>query len=363
MKGDAANDATAAAVTGGESGDVNYDIAVNHGHVPVMRQRMAQLIAPGVEAAGNNAVIVDGTLGAGGHTEYFLSAFPQASVIGVDRDAASLAAATERLRPFGERFVGVGARFDEIGAAIARGEHAIFERARDHGVAGALFDLGVSSMQLDQLERGFAYKADAPLDMRMDPSQSLTAADILNTYAHGDLARILKMYGDERFAGKIASAVLKEREKEPFATSARLVELLYAPIPAATRRTGGHPAKRTFQALRVEVNRELESIEQVLPVITDALAVGGRAVFMSYQSLEDRIVKTAFKALSTSTTPAGLPMDLPGTAAQFTVVTRGSEKASEAEIAENSRAASVRVRAIERLSGTPTFHPPGGGGD
>lgn len=193
----------------------------------------------------------------------------------------------------------------------------------------------------------------------MDPSQGITAADVLNTYSHGDLARVLKTYGDERFAGKIASAVLKERDKEPFENSARLVELLYDVIPAATRRTGGHPAKRTFQALRVEVNRELEAIENVLPVITRALSEGGRAVFMSYQSLEDRIVKAAFKELTTSKTPAGLPMDLPGTAPKFKIVTRGAEKASEEEVAENSRAASVRVRAIERLEGMPEFLPPG----
>ena len=325
-----------------------------------MRARMAQLLAPAVEAAGENAVIVDGTLGAGGHSEYFLTAFPSVRIIGVDRDSASLSSASRRLRPFADRFVGVNARFDEVGSAIADGEDEIFSIAREHGIAGALFDLGVSSMQLDQVDRGFAYKTDAPLDMRMDPRQGMTAADILNTYSHGDLARILKTYGDERFAGKIASAVLREREKEPFSNSARLVDLLYATIPAATRRTGGHPAKRTFQALRVEVNRELEAIEQVIPVITDALSIGGRAVFMSYQSLEDRIVKHAFTKLSTSTTPAGLPMDLPGTAAHYSVVTRGAEKASQEEIAENPRAASVRVRALERLEGTPSFHEPGG---
>ncbi len=339
---------------------ITYDVNDNHGHVPVMRERMAQLLAPAVEAAGENAVIVDGTLGAGGHSEYFLQKFPSVRIIGVDRDGQSLSNASQRLSAFPERFVGVNARFDEVGGAIARGEHEIFAAARNNGVAGALFDLGVSSMQLDQVDRGFAYKTDAPLDMRMDPSQGITAADVLNTYSHGDLARVLKTYGDERFAGKIASAVLKERDKEPFTTSARLVELLYDVIPAATRRTGGHPAKRTFQALRVEVNRELEAIEQVIPVITDALAVGGRAVFMSYQSLEDRIVKQAFKELSTSTTPAGLPMDLPGTAAHYSIVTRGAEKASEEEIAENSRAASVRVRALERVDGTPSFHDPGG---
>lgn len=345
--------------------DGNFDIASNHGHVPVMRGRIAELMAPGIEAAqaaGAKPVIVDATLGAGGHSEFFLQTFPQVVVIGVDRDEASLAAATQRLAPFGKRFVGIGARFDEVGSAIAAGKCDVFATAREYGIAGALFDLGVSSMQLDQVERGFAYRTDAPLDMRMDPSQSLTAADILNTYSHGQLARIFKTYGEERFAGKIAAAVVTEREKEPFSTSARLVKLLYATIPAATRRNGGHPAKRTFQALRVEVNRELEAIEQVLPVITQALCVGGRAVFMSYQSLEDRIVKAAFKELSMSTTPAGLPMDLPGTAAHFRVITRGCEKASVKEIAENPRAASVRVRALERLEGSPRFRPPNSGG-
>ena len=341
--------------------DVNFDIEDNHGHVPVMRARMAELIAPAVESAGSNAVIIDGTLGAGGHTEYFLNTFPQARVIGVDRDAASLADATKRLAPFADRFVGVNERFDVVGSAIADGEGEIFQIAREHGIAGALFDLGVSSMQLDQADRGFAYRVDAPLDMRMDPSAGITAADVLNTYSHGELAHILKFYGDERFAGKIASAVLKERDKQPFDTSARLVELLYNTIPAATRRSGGHPAKRTFQALRIEVNGELEAIEQVIPVISTALAVGGRVVFMSYQSLEDRLVKSAFKNLTTSSTPAGLPIDLPGTAAEFKAITRGSEKATEDEIAENSRAASVRVRAFERLAGEHSFIPPGTG--
>ena len=329
--------------------DMSFDINDNHGHVPVLRDRMADLIAPGVEKLGSRAVIVDGTLGAGGHTEHFLRTFPEAHVIGVDRDPVALADARARLAPFGDRFVGVQTRFDGIGEAVETGEGPIFDLAREHGVAGALFDLGVSSMQLDQVERGFAYRTDAPLDMRMDPTKGRTAADILNTYSHGELARILKTYGDERFAGKIASAVLREREKAPFTTSARLVELLYATIPAATRRTGGHPAKRTFQALRVEVNAELEALENVIPVIADLLAVGGRAVFMSYQSLEDRIVKAAFAEMTASKTPPGLPMDLPGTAPRFATGTRGAEKATEAEIEENPRAAPVRVRAVEKL--------------
>ena len=330
--------------------DHQQDLADNHGHVPVLRDRVTELLAPAVETAGDTAVIVDATLGAGGHTEHFLTRFPQARVIGIDRDTASLSAAAERLGPFGDRFVGVHARFDDLEAAVDTPDGEIFDLARTHGVAGALFDLGVSSMQLDQADRGFAYRVDAPLDMRMDPTGGITAAEVLNTYGHGDLARILKTYGDERFAGKIASAIVREREKEPFTTSARLVELLYATIPAATRRTGGHPAKRTFQALRIEVNAELESVEQSLPAITDRLRVGGRAVYMSYQSLEDKIVKQAFTELSTSTTPPGLPMDLPGTAAKFTVLTRGAEKANQQEIDDNPRAAPVRVRAIERIA-------------
>lgn len=335
--------------TVGTSGDIN----ANHGHIPVMRDRMAELLAPAVERFGDNAVIVDGTLGAGGHTEHFLSTFPAVRVIGVDRDPNALREAGERLAPFGERFTPVQARFDEIGRVIESSDGAAFATVREHGLAGALFDLGVSSMQLDREERGFAYRVDAPLDMRMDPSQTLTAADILNTYSHGDLARVLKTYGDERFAGKIASAVLREREVEPFSSSARLVELLYATIPAATRRTGGHPAKRTFQALRVEVNKELEAVENVIPVVADLLGPGGRAVFMSYQSLEDKIVKSAFADLTRSKTPAGLPMELPGMAAGFASITHGAEKASEAEIELNPRAAPVRVRGVEKLEDVP----------
>ncbi|GAB3940566.1 16S rRNA (cytosine(1402)-N(4))-methyltransferase RsmH [Corynebacterium tapiri] len=325
-------------------------LASNHGHVPVMRDRVTELLAPAIEAAGDTAVLIDGTLGAGGHSEHLLRTFGNLHLIGLDRDQKSLAAARERLAPFGERFVGVHTRFDDLSFAIDENEGTIFDLAREHGIAGALYDLGVSSMQLDEEERGFAYRTDAPLDMRMDPSSGITAADILNTYSHGDLARVLKTYGDERFAGKIASAVIKEREKESFSTSARLVELLYAVIPAATRRTGGHPAKRTFQALRVEVNSELESVEKSLWAVTDRLRVGGRAVYMSYQSLEDKLVKKVFTELSTSKTPAGLPMDLPGTSAKFTTVTRGAEKADQQEIDINPRAASVRVRALERLA-------------
>lgn len=317
----------------------------DHGHVPVMADRMFDLLVPALtrhDSSGAGAVLIDGTLGAGGHTEYFLTKLPGLRVHGIDRDEEALALAAERLAPFGDRIVGHHARYDQI-AEVA-------EDAGLTAVDGILLDLGVSSMQLDQADRGFAYAVDAPLDMRMNAADELTAADILNTYDHGALARVLSEYGEERFAGKIASAVLRAREVEPFTTSARLVELLYAAIPAATRRTGGHPAKRTFQALRIEVNRELDSLRAVVPASLDLLAVGGRLAVMSYQSLEDRIVKRDFAQAVRNTTPAGLPMDLPGTAAQFSLVTRGAEQADDQQRRENPRSAPVRVRAIERIA-------------
>lgn len=332
-----------------------------HGHTPVMRDRMVELVGLGVnsENAPAHPVIVDGTLGAGGHSEAFLDAFPHATVVGLDRDPNALAEANERLARFGGRFVSYQTRFDGVTEALEdlMEQGKLPTSVREHGISGFLFDLGVSSMQLDQPERGFAYAVDAPLDMRMDPSSPLTAAEILNTYSHGEIARILKTYGDERFAGKIASAVVREREKQPFENSARLVELLYATIPAASRRTGGHPAKRTFQALRVEVNAELESLENLIPEISRWLHVGAVGVFMSYQSLEDKIVKKALMQLSTSKTPPGLPMELPAMEAEFELKTRGAEKASEVEIEQNSRAAPVRVRAYSRVSdrGKTTF--------
>ncbi|MCK7636641.1 16S rRNA (cytosine(1402)-N(4))-methyltransferase RsmH [Corynebacterium sp. P7202] len=321
-----------------------------HGHVPVLRERVTDLLRPAILDAGPGAVIIDGTLGAGGHSEYFLTVFPEVRVIGLDRDPIALEQARGRLERFGDRFRGLHTRFDRFVSAVETDDSEPCLLMREHGVAGALFDLGVSSMQLDQADRGFAYSQDAPLDMRMDPTSGITAADILNTYGHGELAHVLKAYGDERFAGKIASAVLREREKEPFTTSGRLVELLYATIPAAARRTGGHPAKRTFQALRVEVNGELESVAAMVPAITRELRVGGRAVFMAYQSLEDRIVKKELAELTTSKTPRGLPVDLPGTAPEFRLVTRGAEKAPREEIEDNPRAAPVRVRAVERTT-------------
>ncbi len=322
----------------------------DHGHVPVMAERIVDFLAPAVTRAdpsGQGAVVVDATLGAGGHTELLLRTFQGLTVIGIDRDGAARNAAAGRLAPFGARASVNAGRYDELARVLAAPAGMAHPVSR---VEGVLFDLGVSSMQLDQRNRGFAYSVDAPLDMRMNPEDPLTAADVLNTYTHGDLARVLSDYGEERFAGRIASAVVSARRDQPFTTSGRLVELLYAAIPAATRRTGGHPAKRTFQALRIEVNGELDSLRAALPAALDALAVGGRAVVMSYQSLEDRIVKREFAQRCRSSSPAGLPVELPGTAPRFALVTRGAEQASEAEIDANPRSAPVRVRVIERIA-------------
>ncbi|GAB2705303.1 16S rRNA (cytosine(1402)-N(4))-methyltransferase RsmH [Nocardia thraciensis] len=288
--------------------------------------------------------MVDATLGLGGHAEHFLRTYPEIRLIGLDRDTAALRLAGERLRPFEDRITLVHTRYDDIADALATAG-----LSATGSVRAILMDLGVSSMQLDEADRGFAYSVDAPLDMRMDPTAELTAADVLNTYSHGELARVLKTYGEERFAGRIASEVLRRRQQRPFRTSAQLVELLYDAIPAATRRTGGHPAKRAFQALRVEVNRELESLEAALPAALDALEVGGRLVVMSYQSLEDKVVKQLFAQRSASRTPLDLPVELPGMGPEFTVLTRGAEKASDQEIEDNPRAAPVRMRAVERI--------------
>lgn len=310
-------------------------------HVPVLLHRADEILGPALQSGG---VLVDATLGLGGHSEHFLRTYPGIRLVGLDRDTEALKLAAARLAPFADRITLVHTTYDGIAAALR--EAGLAETG---SVRAVLMDLGVSSMQLDEAARGFAYSVDAPLDMRMDPTTGPTAADVLNTYSHGELARVLKTYGEERFAGRIASKILERRAQRPFTTSAELVELLYDAIPAATRRTGGHPAKRTFQALRIEVNRELESLEAAVPAALDALEVGGRIVVMSYQSLEDKVVKHVLAERSASRTPMDLPVELPGMGPEFTVLTRGAEKATAAEIEDNPRAAPVRMRAAERI--------------
>ena len=310
-------------------------------HVPVMRDRVIALLAPALQGAG--AVLVDATLGLGGHAEHALASFPDLRLIGLDRDPEALRLSADRLAPFGERVTLVHAVYDELPEVLAGLGH--------RHVQGILFDLGVSSMQLDEADRGFAYSQDATLDMRMDPTTGRTAAEILNTYSAADLARILRQYGEERFASRIAARVVAERSTQPFTTSARLVDLVREAIPAPARRTGGNPAKRTFQALRIEVNGELDALRDAIPSALEALAVGGRIVVMSYQSLEDRIVKRAMAVGAHPDVPAGLPVVPDSMKPWLRLVTRGAETASEAEVAENPRAASARVRAAERVAG------------
>jgi 16S rRNA (cytosine1402-N4)-methyltransferase len=316
-------------------------------HVPVLRDRILELLSPALQEPGS--VLVDGTLGMGGHAEAVLAACPAARVVGIDRDTEALELAGERLAAFGDRFTGVHAVYDELPQVLA-----------DLGlttVQAVLFDLGVSSLQLDEAERGFAYRHDAPLDMRMDQSAGITAAEVLNTYDAPDLERVLRDYGEERFARRVAAAIVREREQEPFATSARLVEVLKRAIPAASQKSGGHPGKRTFQALRIEVNAELEAWAGALPAGVEALAVGGRIAVLSYHSLEDRLTKQLFARGARGTTPPGLPVELPEHAPYLRLLTRGAEEPSASEKDTNPRAASARLRVAERTRATKGQQP------
>ncbi|MGI8947115.1 MAG: 16S rRNA (cytosine(1402)-N(4))-methyltransferase RsmH [Ornithinimicrobium sp.] len=308
-------------------------------HVPVLRDRVVELLAPALQQPG--AVVVDATLGMGGHAQALLRACPQARLVALDRDHDALEHAAARLVPQRDRIDAVHAVYDEL--------PEVLDGLGIETVDGLLFDLGVSSLQLDDPDRGFAYRDDVPLDMRMDQSDGSTAAEVLNTYDAADLERILRDYGEERFARRVARALVAERARRPFETSAQLVEVLQASIPARSQRTGGHPAKRTFQALRIEVNRELSVWASALPAALDRLAVAGRIAVLSYHSLEDRITKTTLASAATGSTPAGLPVELPEHQPWLRLLTRGAEKASPAETQDNSRAASVRLRAAERI--------------
>jgi 16S rRNA (cytosine1402-N4)-methyltransferase len=308
-------------------------------HVPVLLDRVLTLLAPAL--ADRPAIVVDATLGLGGHAEALLAAHPQLTLVGLDRDPAALSRSGERLARFATRTHLVHAIYDRM--------PEVLDRLGLPGVDGVLFDLGVSSMQLDVAERGFAYARDAPLDMRMDPDEGVTAAEVVNTYPVPRLARVLREYGEERFALRVAQAIDRARRVAPLNSAAQLAELVRDAIPAATRRHGGHPAKRTFQALRIEVNGELDSLRRAVPAALAALRIGGRIVVLSYHSLEDRIVKQSLAALASDTTPIGLPVALAERGPQLRLLGRGSEPASAAEIDANPRAASVRMRAAERI--------------
>jgi 16S rRNA (cytosine1402-N4)-methyltransferase len=308
-------------------------------HLPVMRDRVAQLLGPALEPAG--AVLVDATVGRAGHARTLLAAHPGLSLIGIDADATAIAESRRALLAFAPRVVLVQAVYDQLPRIVAEAGHPT--------VQGVLFDLGVSSPQLDDTERGFAYSRDAPLDMRMNRDGDLTAADVLNTYPADRLARVLRDYGEERYARRIADAVVRERATAPLRNTARLVEIVLASIPAPARRSGGHPAKRTFQALRIEVNGELDALRRAVPAALDVIAVGGRIVALAYHSLEDRVVKRELAAGSADSTPRGLPVPLPQAQPQLRLLTRGAERPTAQEVAANPRAASARLRAAERI--------------
>jgi 16S rRNA (cytosine1402-N4)-methyltransferase len=309
------------------------------GHLPVMRDRVLELLAPALEPAG--AVLVDATLGRAGHASALLAAHPGLSLIGIDTDATAIEESRQALAGFGDRVRLVQAVYDQLPQILADAGLSV--------VQGIVFDLGVSSPQLDDPSRGFAYAVDAPLDMRMNQGGDLTAADVLNTYPADQLARVLRVYGEERFARRIADAVVRERTRAPLTSTSRLAEIVRESIPAPARRTGGNPSKRTFQALRIEVNRELAALDQALPAALDSVAVGGRIVVLAYHSLEDRAVKRALAQRTADTTPPGLPVSLEQERPQFRLLTRGAERPTADELAANPRAASARLRAAERV--------------
>jgi len=307
-------------------------------HHPVMVERVVELLRP-----RQGGVYLDATLGLGGHAERLLAASgPDGRVIGIDRDPAALALARERLAGEGERLLAVAASFVDLAEVAAR--------AGADTVDGVLYDLGVSSLQLDEPARGFSYRADAPLDMRMDPTSGVTAAEVLNTYPRAELARILREYGEDRHAGRIARFIDEARRRRPVQTTGQLVELIKAAVPAAARRTGPHPARRAFQALRIEVNHELDALRASLPQAVDLLAPGGRLVVLSYHSLEDRIVKRALNAAAgrDDQTPPRLPVAV-RPPARVAVLTRRPETPTAAEVAANPRAESAKLRAAEKL--------------
>ena len=307
-------------------------------HIPVLLDECLDALAPAL--SGIDTVVVDGTLGLGGHTEALLERFPTVTVVGIDRDAIALDHARARLAQFGDRFVPVHTTYDDVATALA----SIGAVAAN----GILLDLGVSSMQIDDADRGFSYSIDAPLDMRMDSSSDITAADIIRDYSVRELETIFREYGEEKLANRYAKAIVLARETKPINRSGELVAILNDATPYALKNSG-HPGKRVFQALRIEVNGELDILRDAIDNALQALAPGGRLVVLSYHSLEDRIVKTAFATASTSAAPVGLPVVPTSMRAKFRLVFAGARNASTTEVLNNSRAASVKFRAIERL--------------
>jgi 16S rRNA (cytosine1402-N4)-methyltransferase len=318
-----------------------------YAHVPVMAGRIAALLLPalaGPTPGGRPPVLIDATLGRAGHARAFLDAVPGLLLIGIDADAAAIEAGRALAERYPGRVTLAHAFYDRIAEIAASAGH--------RRVQGVLFDLGVSSPQLDDAARGFSYAQDAPLDMRMDQGAGLTAERVVNEYPVPELARVLLEYGEEKFARRIAELIVRERAREPITSTLRLSGIVKDAIPAPARRTGGNPAKRTFQALRIEVNDELGALRRALPAALDLLAPGGRFAALAYHSLEDRLVKRELAERTADKTPPGVPLragDVLAGTPRFRLLTRGAERPDEQELAVNPRSASARLRAAERL--------------
>jgi len=310
------------------------EVSEGYQHRPVMVDEIVELFRPVPPG-----LIVDATVGAGGHARALLEALSQHRLLGLDQDEEALVAANVTLSGFEDRVTLRRARFDRLKAMV--------KEAGDQPVVAVLFDLGVSSPQVDRADRGFTYSQDAPLDMRMDRRQSMTAADVVNTYSVDRLTSVLHDYGDERFAGRIANAIVGAR---PLTSTAQLVDVIRGAIPAPARRRGGHPAKRSFQALRIEVNSELDVLGPALDQAIEVLVPGGRCAVLAYHSGEDRIVKDRFRNAETGgcVCPPGLPC-VCGARPVVRLLRRGARRPSAAEVASNPRAESARLRAVEKL--------------
>ena len=308
-------------------------------HEPVMLERTLELLAPAL--ADSQAVLVDCTLGLGGHAKAFLNRFENLTVVGIDRDPKALELAAKRLGEFGSRVKYFHGTYEQIPEALS--EFGFRE------ASGVLMDLGVSSMQIDSQERGFAYSFDSPLDMRMDFTTGQTAAQLLASCSEDELARIFKEFGEERFAKKIASEIVAKRTQAPIVSSKQLASLISSVVPFIPGKSSGHPAKRVFQSLRIAVNQELEILERAIPEAISALKIGGRLLVLAYHSLEDRIVKQAIVKASSSSAPIDLPFELPEHAPLLKLVVKGAEQASIQEISANPRSASVRLRVAEKI--------------
>ena len=306
-------------------------------HIPVMLDRVVELLTPCLSIS--NPIFVDATLGLAGHSEALLKKFSNLKVIGFDRDPIALNRAKTRLEKFKNHISFVNETFDSIEKNL-----------KELKVNGILFDLGVSSIQLDESDRGFSYAQNTNLDMRMNQNQDLTAEYILNNYDAKSLTKIIYEFGEEKFASRIANSIVKQRQIKKIESTFELVEIIKSCIPAPARRTGGNPAKRTFQALRIAVNNELEILENAIPQALNSLAKDGRLIVLSYQSLEDRIIKNIFKAnTSTIDLLPGLPIPLKSKEKDFILLNKKAETATQNEIAANPRATSVKLRAIQRI--------------